>query len=61
MKAIWAHEICGGSPVQPKTWICMKCKGPVFPEECIKVGVSDIFIRDHPTAVDYLVDLEEKI
>ena len=56
MKFIWTHEICGGAPVHPKTWICMQCHTPVFPDECIKVKVSDKWLNDHPQAHDYLVE-----
>lgn len=58
MNAIWVHEICGNSPVHPKSHICMKCQTPVFLEECNKWQVTDEWVADHPAAKDYLVDKE---
>ena len=56
MKFIWVHEICGNSPVHPVTWMCMRCKSPVFPDECKKFKVSNKWIKEHPLASMYIVE-----
>ena len=57
MKAIYVHEICGETPVLTgDLWRCMKC-GPVFPDECYPIPISDDFEVKYPASKTYIVNV----